>query len=242
MRTANPTMKSFEKEIGYSGGRRMTLMGAVHKSFLLLFILVVSAGATWYYAAQGDNVAPMMMIGAIGGLIFALITSFAPKASPITAPIYAVLEGMFVGGISAYYSSLYEGIVMQAVLITMGVFLGLLLIYRSGLIKVTQNFRLGVAAATLGVFMVYLISFVLGLFGIAVPFLHESNTIGIIISLVIIVIAALNLVLDFDFIEHGAARGLPKHMEWYAGFALLVTLVWLYLEILRLLSKINSRS
>ncbi|MGD6817454.1 Bax inhibitor-1/YccA family protein [Metabacillus sp. 84] len=242
MRTANPVMKSFEKQFGYTGGKRMTLMGTVHKSFLLLFILVVSAGATWAYAAQGDNVAPMMITGAIGGLIFALITSFAPKASPITAPVYAVLEGMFVGGISAYYSSIYEGIVMQAVLITMGIFLGLLLVYRSGLIQVTRNFRLGVAAATMGVFMVYLISFVLSFFGIAVPFLHESNMIGIIISLVIIVIAALNLVLDFDFIEHGAASGLPKHMEWYGGFALLVTLVWLYLEILRLLSKINSRS
>ncbi|MTH54325.1 hypothetical protein GKZ89_13015 [Bacillus mangrovi] len=242
MRTANPTMKSLEKNIGYAGGKRMTLMGAVHKSFLLLFILVISAGATWYYAAQGDDVTPMMLIGAIGGLIFALITSFVPKASPVTAPVYAVLEGMFVGGISAYYASLYDGIVMQAVLITMGIFLGLLLVYRSGLIKVTQNFRIGVAAATLGVFMVYLISFVLGFFGLTVPFLHDSSIIGIIISLVIIVIAALNLVLDFDFIEYGAAHGLPKHMEWYAGFALLVTLVWLYLEILRLLSKLNSRS
>lgn len=242
MRTANPTLKAFDRRTSHYYDKPMTLMGAVHKSFLLLFILVISAGTTWYYASQGTNIAGFITLGAIGGLAAAFIASFFPKTAPITAPIYAVMEGMAAGGISVYYASLYNGIVMQAVLITISVFLGMLLIYRTGIIKVTNKFRLGVAAATFGVMLMYLISFVLQLFGIGVPFLHGSSTISIIISLVVVGIAALNLVLDFDLIEHGAKSGQPKYMEWYAGFTLLVTLVWLYFEILRLLSKLNSRN
>ncbi|MGG4488308.1 Bax inhibitor-1/YccA family protein [Metabacillus idriensis] len=239
MRTSNPALKAFTKREGSYASKPMTLMGAINKSFLLLFILITAAGAAWYYSAQGQDVTAIMIGGAIGGFIVALIVSFVPKTAPVLAPVYAVLEGMFVGGISAYYASLYEGIVMQAVLLTASVFLALLLAYRSRLIKVTRNFRLGVIAATGGIMIMYLLSFVLSFFGVTVPFLHDASPIGILISVAIVIVAALNLVLDFDFIENGSKAGLPKHMEWYAGFALLVTLVWLYLEILRLLAKLR---
>ncbi|MGP1907054.1 Bax inhibitor-1/YccA family protein [Metabacillus sp. JX24] len=239
MRTSNPALKAFAKREGSYSSQPMTLMGAINKSFLLLFILITAAGAAWYYSAQGQDVSAIMIGGAIGGFVIALIVSFVPKTAPVLAPVYAVLEGMFVGGISAYYASLYEGIVMQAVLLTASVFLALLLAYRFRLIKVTRNFRLGVFAATFGILIMYLLSFILGFFGVAIPFLHDASPVGILISVAIVIVASLNLVLDFDFIENGSNAGLPKYMEWYAGFALLVTLVWLYLEILRLLAKLR---
>jgi uncharacterized YccA/Bax inhibitor family protein len=158
-----------------------------------------------------------------------------------TAPIYALLEGLFLGGISAIFEAQYPGIVIQAVSLTFGTLFCLLLAYRSGIIKVTENFKLGVAAATGGIALIYLATLVLGLFGVRMPFIHESGLIGIGFSLFVVVIAALNLVLDFDFIESGAKSGAPKYMEWYAAFGLMVTLIWLYIEILRLLAKLRSR-
>jgi uncharacterized YccA/Bax inhibitor family protein len=158
-----------------------------------------------------------------------------------TAPLYAVLEGLFLGGISALYELKFQGIVIQAVALTFGTLAALLLAYKSRLIKVTENFKLGVVAATGGIALVYLISIGLGFFGIRMPYLHDSGPIGIGISVFIVIVAALNLVLDFDFIEQGAAQGAPKYMEWYAAFGLLVTLIWLYLEILRLLAKVRRR-
>ena len=182
-----------------------------------------------------------MIGGAIGGLIFALITIFKPTWAPVTAPIYAALEGLFIGALSAFAESKFPGIVLQATGLTFGILFALLGAYRSGLIKATENFKLGVAAATGGIFLVYMASFVLGMFGVAIPFLHDASPIGIGISVFICIIAALNLVLDFDFIENGADNGAPKYMEWLGAFGLMVTLIWLYIEILHLLMKLRSR-
>jgi uncharacterized YccA/Bax inhibitor family protein len=181
-------------------------------------------------------------VGGIGGFILALITIFKKTWSPVTAPIYAGLEGLFLGGISAMFEVRFPGIVMNAVMLTFGTLLALLAAYRSGLIKATENFKLGVVAATGAIFLVYMASWIAGFFGKSFGFLHDSSWLSIGISAFVVVIAALNLVLDFDFIEKGVEQGAPKYMEWYAGFGLIVTLVWLYLEILRLLSKLQSRN
>ena len=206
--------------------------------------MIAGAFFTWNQAlVQADNALlfPLMLGGAIGGLIVAMVTIFKKEWSPVTAPIYAILEGLFLGGISSLLNQAYPGIVLQAVGLTFGVALSLLLVYRSGLIKVTDNFRLGVAAATGGIFLVYLVSFVMSFFGMRIPLIHESGLIGIGFSVFVVAIAALNLVLDFDFIEAGAESGAPKYMEWYGGFGLMVTLIWLYIEILHLLAKLQGR-
>ena len=180
-----------------------------------------------------------MLGGAIGGFILALVTIFKKQWSPITAPLYALVEGFFLGAISAVYNAQFQGIVLQAIMLTFGIMFALLFAYRSGLIKATENFKLGVTAATGGIALIYIATLVLRLFGIQVPFIHDSGLIGIGFSLVVVVIASLNLVLDFDFIESGVEAGAPKYMEWYGAFGLMVTLVWLYLELLRLLSKLR---
>ena len=192
-------------------------------------------------AGNVDAMSLWMMVGLIGGMIVAFVTIFKKTWAPVTAPLYAVLEGFALGGISAILEATYEGIVIQAVALTFGTAGCLLIAYKSGVIKATENFRLGVVAATGGVMLIYLATYILGFFGIAIPYIHENGLIGIGFSLVVVVIAALNLVLDFDFIEKGAEHGAPKYMEWYAAFGLMVTLIWLYIEILRLLSKLNSR-
>ncbi len=219
----------------------MTIDGTVNKSFITLAILLGAAFVTWSMFFNGQNVTPFMIGGAIGGLVVALIVSFKATTAPYLVPVYAALEGMFLGGLSATYESLYNGITLQASLLTMCVFVALLLAYKARIIKATENFKLGVFAATAGIMLLYLASFVLGFFGITIPYLHDNSLIGIGISLVIVVVAALNLVLDFDFIESGAQQGAPKYMEWYGAFGLMVTLVWLYIEMLRLLAKIASR-
>ena len=173
--------------------------------------------------------------------MLAIVTAFKKEWSPVTAPLYALVEGFFLGAISALYNHLYEGIVMQAVMLTFGTLFALLLAYRSGLVKATENFKLGVVAATGGIALVYLATIALSFFNIQIPLIHESGLIGIGFSLFVIVIAALNLVLDFDFIETGVEQGAPKYMEWYGAFGLMVTLVWLYIEFLRLLAKLQSR-
>ncbi|RWZ58797.1 Bax inhibitor-1/YccA family protein [Halobacillus fulvus] len=239
MRSGNPVLKN--DTFNPSGhGETMTLGGTIAKIALLFLFLLGTAAYTWYQYAQGVNVTMMMTIGAIGGLIIALITIFIPKAAPITAPIYAALEGFLIGGLSAFLESSYSGIVIQAVSLTLAVMGALLFLYAARIIKVTKNFRLMVVSATLGIFIVYLVHLILNLFfGMQVPYLHDSGPIGIGISLFIVAIAALNLVLDFDFIEAGVNNGAPKHMEWYGAFGLIVTLVWLYIEILRLLQKLR---
>lgn len=245
MRTANPALN--DKTFQYSGAagfaETMTLQGTVNKTAMMLLLLVASAAYTWslFLEQNMQSLMMWMMVGVIGGLIVAFITVFKKEWSPVTAPLYAVLEGFALGGISAIMEAQYEGIVLQAVALTFGTAGSLLVAYKSGVIKATENFKLGVFAATGGIALIYLVGIIMSFFGSGIPYIHENGLIGIGFSLVVVVIAALNLVLDFDFIEKGAEHGAPKFMEWYAAFGLMVTLIWLYIEILRLLSKLNSR-
>lgn len=246
LRTGNPTLSSstfssFRTEV-HSPAETMTLNGTVHRTFFLLCLVVASAAFTWKQLFVNPNaIMPLMLVGLGGGFITALVTIFKKDWSPVSAPVYALFEGLIVGGISAIAELQYPGIVLQAVGLTFGTLFCLLAAYRSGLIAATENFKLGVVAATGGICVVYLISIVARLFGTDVPMIHEAGTVGIGFSLFVVVIAALNLVLDFDFIEQGVEYGAPKYMEWYGAFGLVVTLIWLYLEILRLLMKLRSR-
>lgn len=242
MRSANPALKQnvFEA-VPYYGENAMTVQGTALRTGLLLGLAVITASWTWNLAATGGNFTPWFFGGLFGGLIMALVTSFAPKWAPITAPLYAALEGLALGGLSAIMEQQYPGIAFQAVFLTFGVLATMLVAYTSGIIRATEKFKLGVVAATGGIFFFYMISFVLSFFGVSVPLIHSSGAFGIGFSVIVVIIAALNLILDFDFIEQGAARGAPKHLEWYGAFALMVTLVWLYIEILRLLAKLQSR-
>jgi uncharacterized YccA/Bax inhibitor family protein len=244
MRTSNPSLNSKTFERAAPGAGMMTIEGTVNKVGILLVLMLVPAAYMWSKVLNAWDPSAAMgtaMLGAIGAFIFALITIFKKTWAPVTAPIYAVLEGLFLGAISGVFNQRYPGIAMQAIALTMGTLLTLLLAYRTGLIRATENFKLGVVAATGAIAMLYLVNIVMGFFGASIPFIHESGTFGILFSLFVVVIAALNLVLDFDFIESGAEAGAPKYMEWYAAFGLMVTLVWLYLEILRLLAKLQSR-
>jgi uncharacterized YccA/Bax inhibitor family protein len=244
MRTSNPTLNDqvFVNAPAVAGGQTMTLQGVVNKTFILSVLMVISGGFSWQMVQANPSVAGLLGIGsALAGFVLVMISSFRPTWSPAIAPAYGVVEGVFVGVISARYAALYNGIVLQAALLTLGILFALLFAYQSRLIKATENFKLGLIAATGGIAIVYLASMVLGIFGIQIPLIHESGMVGIGFSLVVVVIAALNLVLDFDFIENGVAHGAPKYMEWQAALGLLVTLVWLYIEMLRLLSKLRSR-
>ncbi|MGY8565396.1 Bax inhibitor-1/YccA family protein [Paracidovorax citrulli] len=252
MRSGNPALSEStfldlaSGSVVTSPDQAMTINGTVNKTGILLLLTVLTAAFAWSQTIGADGqIAPGAMIyaigGAIGGLILALVTVFKKEWSPVTAPMYALVEGFFLGAISAVFEARFPGIVFQAVLLTFGTLFALLVAYRSGLIKVTENFKLGVVAATGGIALLYLASFVLGFFNINVPVIHEASGWGIAFSLFVVVVAALNLVLDFDFIENGAAARAPKYMEWYGAFGLMVTLVWLYVEFLRLLSKIQQR-
>lgn len=246
MRTGNPALNTntFDNVRSFTATEPMTIQGTVNKTGFLLLLLVLAAGYVWHLftqTADPASVTPYIMIGALGGLVVAIVTAFKKAWSPVTAPLYAVLEGLAVGGISAFFEAQFHGIVIQAVGLTFGTLFALLLAYKSGLIKATENFKLGVVAATGGIAILYFVTFVLGFFKVNVSFMHDSSPLSIGISVFIVIIAALNLVLDFDFIEKGVESGAPKFMEWYAGFGLLVTLVWLYLEILRLLAKMQKR-
>ncbi|AIQ71585.1 Bax inhibitor-1/YccA family protein [Paenibacillus graminis] len=243
-RSGNPTLneKTFEREERYSGQERMSINGTVNKTFITLTILLAGAFSAWSMYFNGQDVSAYAIGGALTGFVLALIISFKPAAAPYLVPVYALAEGLFLGAISASYEGLYYGITLQAALLTLSIFVALLLAYKTRIIRATEKFKLGVFAATAGIAIVYLLSFVLGLFGVTVPYLHSNSLIGIGISVIIVIVAALNLVLDFDFIEHGAQQGAPKYMEWYGAFGLMVTLVWLYVEILRLLSKLRSRN
>jgi len=253
MKTSNPALgdKTFQGLSGsqYGGvidaSARMTLSGTVNKTGILLVCAFATAAWTWRMFLQSHDaadVAPLLLVGVFGGFICAMVTVFKKEWSPITAPIYALLEGLFLGGISAVFDIRYPGIAIQAVGLTFGTLFVLLLAYSSGVIKVTEKFRLGIIAATGGIMLFYLLQMVLGFFGIQFVAINGSGLVGIGFSLFVVAIAALNLVLDFDFIEQGVNYGAPKYMEWYGAFGIMVTLVWLYLEILRLLSKMRSRN
>ena len=242
MRTANPALKGnvFRAQAGALGGETMTVSGTVNKAGILSVCVVATAAWTWnrfWNAPSQAAVLPWMMIGAIGGLVFALVTIFKKE----WAPAYALSEGLVLGSVSAIFELRFPGIAMQAVGLTFGTLIALLLAYRSGLIRVTERFRLGVVAATGGIAIFYLITFVLGFLGVRFNSIYGSGLIGIGFSVVVVIVASLNLVLDFDLIESGVRAGAPKYMEWYGAFALMVTLIWLYLEIIRLLSKLRSR-
>ena len=254
-RSGNPALnaETFTREARGSGPRGiqstasevMTLQGTVNKTGMLLALVVLSASYTWNIFFQSGNagsVMPLAMGGALVGFILALITMFKRHWAGITAPVYAIAEGLFLGGISAIFEAQYPGIVIQAVGLTLGTLTSLLFLYKTGIIKPTENFRLMIVSATMGIGALYLVSFLMNMFGSAgIGFIHSNGIFGIGFSLAVVAIAALNLVLDFDFIEQGSEVGAPKYMEWFGAFSLMVTLIWLYIEILRLLAKLRSR-
>lgn len=239
--SSNPVLndKAFAKAAStLSDTEVMTINGTVQKTLVLTFLVLISAMWSW---SNPSNM--WMIVGGIGGLITGLITAFKPTFAPITAPIYAVLQGLFLGGISLLISTQYglDGIVIQAITLTIGVLFLMLFLYTSGIIKVTDKLRMGIAAATGAVFLMYLINFVMGFFGAAFFTMADTSLMAIGINLVVVGIAAFNLLLDFDFIDRAAAARAPKAMEWYGAFGLMVTLIWLYIELLKLLSRLNRR-
>ena len=242
LRSGNPTLnaKTFTN-FDMTSGLSMSISGTVQKTAFSLILLMTASLFTWNLPTGDPRSSGLMIMGMIGGFIVALITAFKPHLAKFTVPIYSLLQGLALGGISRFFETLYPGIVNQAIFLTFGTLAALLFAYRSGLIKPTENFKLGIVAATGGIAFVYIISFILGLFGVQVPLIHSNSNFGILFSFGVVVIAALNLVLDFDFIEEGAEIGAPKYMEWFGAFGLLVTLIWLYLEILHLLAKLQSR-
>jgi uncharacterized YccA/Bax inhibitor family protein len=240
IRSGNPALKGdvFGGVHAESPANAMTVSGAINKSFLLIVLLVFSASFVW---SRPQAAAVFLFPSLITGFIIAMVTIFRKEYAPVTAPIYALVQGVVLGTISSFFEASYPGIVIQAVALTISVFICMLLAYRSGLIKVTESFKLGIIAATGGIALLYFASIILSFFGVNIGFIHSSGPMGIGFSLFVVVIAALNLVLDFDLIKKAAEYNTPKFMEWYCSFALIVTLVWLYLEILRLLAKTRSR-
>jgi uncharacterized YccA/Bax inhibitor family protein len=243
MRTSNPALneKAFKGQVAI--GEAMTLQGTVNKTGLLLLCVVATSAWTWgmAHSETPEAAMPWMIGGMIGGFVVALVTIFKKQWSPLTAPLYALLEGLVLGGISAIFEKSYPGIAVQAVGLTFGTLFVMLLAYKSGVIHATQGLKLGVIAATGGIAVFYLVEMLLGFFHVHVPAINGSGFIGIGFSLFVVIIAALNLVLDFDMIETGVQNGAPKYMEWYGAVGLMVTLIWLYLEILRLLGKARRR-
>lgn len=223
-------------------GDVMTRGGTAGKAIILLALAIFSAAFTWAQVAAGNTaiMMPAMLVGGLGGFIMAMVVSFKPNTAPITAPIYAVLEGLALGAISAAYNLRSAGIAQQAVMLTFAVALGVFVLYRMNVLKATAGFRRVVATATLGILLFYLVSLVLSLFNVNVGYFMSSSPIAIGINLVIAGVAAMNLVLNFDNIDEAVRMGAPKQMEWYGAFGLMVTLVWLYLELLRLLSRLQG--
>ncbi len=248
MRTSNPALtENTFTGLQYIGDRseRMSVQGTAVKTMVLLLCTLLTAGWTWnkfYHSANNPaSISAYLLIGAIGGFILALITTFKKEWAPTTAVAYALFEGLFIGGISAMLEVKFSGIVIQAASLTFGTLAAMLLAYQTGFIRATEKFKLGVFAATGGIAIVYVISMVLNLFHINVPFIYGNGLFSIGFSLFVVGIAALNFIIDFDFIEQGAAKGAPKYMEWYGAFAMMVTLIWLYVEFLNLLSKMRNR-
>lgn len=245
-RTSNPAFgsRAFERMRADAGAQTMTVQGTVFKTMVLLLVTVVSASMVWsaYFAGNADAALGAAMVGVIGGLVFALVTIFVPRVSPWTAPLYAVLEGMALGGISASIQAQYAGLPIQAVGLTFGTAFAMLAAYRFGVIRATERFRAVVVSATLGIGVYYLIALGVGFFGVRMPMIYDTGMLGIGFSVFVVGIAALNYILDFDFVERAAQAGADRRMEWYGAFGVLVTTIWLYLEMLRLLSKLRSRN
>lgn len=253
-KSSNPVFAKADYSAYSASQGVMTMQGTMNKSILLLLLVIVSASVTWNMVFQGNtSVMGLMMGGFFIGLIFALITIFKRDWAHITAPIYAIAQGLFLGGLSAFIEASFlttetgaatgnSGIVMKAVALTFGVFLLMFLLYRNKIIKPTQKFMMGVVSATGAIALMYFIHIILSLFGGGLPFLYNGGPLSILISLAIVTVAALNLILDFKFIEDGVKNGAPQKMEWFASFGLMVTLIWLYIEILRLLSMLANRN
>jgi len=242
-KTSNPALNEKTFQGVATVGEAMTLQGTVNKTGFLLFCASATAAWTWWLANSQSPAAaaPWMMGGLILGLVFAFATIFKKEWAPVTAPLYALAEGLALGGISAFLEKSYHGIAIQALGLTLAVTLVMLMLYTSGIVRATPKFTIGVIAATGGIFVVYLVDIVLGFFGHHVPLLNSGGPWGIGISVVIVIIASLNLILDFGFVETGLHAGAPKYMEWYGAFGIMVTLVWMYIEILRLLAKMRER-
>ncbi|MCC6290309.1 MAG: Bax inhibitor-1/YccA family protein [Chitinophagaceae bacterium] len=246
-KSGNPTLteKMFQSSLTGERADVMTVKGTLNKFGFMLLMVMASAFFSWYSFGKGVDVTPYMWTGAIGGLVVAFVIIFKKTWAPYLAPAYALLEGLFVGAISAYYNFAFAEkapfIIVQAVGLTFGVALAMFVLYNMRIIRATETFKSVIITATAGIAIFYLITIVLRFFSIDIPFIHQGSTFGIIFSLIVVGIAALNLILDFDMIEKGSDAGAPKFMEWYGAFGLLVTIVWLYLEILRLLAKLNSR-
>ncbi len=250
LKTSNPaftgtTYTGSATRVGY--GESMTISGTVNKTGILLLCVLATAMWTWnqFFAngtgAEGASaVGGYVMVGAFGGFILAMVTIFKKEWAPVTAPLYALCEGLFLGALSATMEMRFPGIAIESVALTFGTCFALLAAYRSGMIRATEKFTMGVVAATGGIALVYFLSMILGFFHVQVPGIFGSGPVGILFSVAVVIVAALNLILDFAVIEEGAYRGLPKYMEWYSAFGLIVTLVWLYLEIIRLLSKLRD--
>jgi uncharacterized YccA/Bax inhibitor family protein len=244
LRSTNPVLKEKVFAGAIPTGETMTIQGTVNKTGLLLLFVVATAAWTWGLAhSQSPEAAyPWMMGGLVGGLVVALVTIFKKEWSPVSAPIYALLEGLVLGGISAIFDKMYNGIAVQAISLTLGVMFVMLLAYKFRIVQATRGFKLGVIAATGGIALVYALNMLMSLFGHSqMSFLNAATPLGIGISLFVVIIASLNLIIDFDMIETGARMGAPKYMEWYGAFGLMVTLIWLYMEMLRLLSKVRRR-
>jgi len=245
--SSNPTLNEsiFQKSLQVDQTDVMTERGTLNKFGYLFLLVLASSSFTWSAFYQGKNVIPWVIGAAIIGFCIAIVTAFVPRYAQYLSPIYALVQGVFLGGISAKYNYAFAekapGIVMQAVVLTFGVVIAMFCLYRFRVIKVTEQFKMGVVMATVGIVFFYLIAIVLRYFGIPMLLINEGSTIGIGFSLFVVAIAALNLILNFDMIEKGVAMGAPKYMEWYGAFGLLVTIIWLYLEMLRLLSKFAAR-
>ncbi|MCP3659972.1 MAG: Bax inhibitor-1/YccA family protein [Bacteroidetes bacterium] len=247
MKSSNPILRSnafSAQSIGSTHSEKMTVKGTALKGLLLLMLALVSALWTWqkfFISKNPQDIISFMFLGSIGGFIFAIITTFKKEWSPITAPIYAILEGFAIGGISAFFEAQYPGIAIQASSLTFGTFTIMFGLYSSGIIPVTEKLKIGITAAIGGIALIYFVSFIMGLFGSPIGFINNSGPIGIGFSLLVVGVAAFSLLLDFDLIKQAEKQGAPKYMEWYGAFGVMVTLVWLYLEILRLLSKLRDR-
>jgi uncharacterized YccA/Bax inhibitor family protein len=255
METSNPVLNydAYGKERSNAVGDTMTVQGAINKSFILLFLVLAPAYWVWNTLAQpqpmfGEGAGsssslllPLVMGGGILGFIIGLVTAFKREWSPVLAPLYAICQGFLLGGISAMFERQYQGIVFQAVALTTGTLFCLLMAYKSGLIRATEHFKAGVVAATGAIMLVYVLGFIMSLFHHPLNIFTSSGTFGIIFSVIVVGVAALNLVLDFSMIEEGANMRVPKYMEWYSAFGLMVTLIWLYIEILKLLAKLRDR-
>ncbi|MDA2439899.1 Bax inhibitor-1/YccA family protein [Bacillus cereus] len=237
MRTSNPMLKKDKFHEEKTNASTMTIGGTIGKTFIMLILLLASSIYSYLQMMQGSMKTSVLIGVAIVNIVVAFLAIFIPRISPICAPIYAVVKGIVLGSISAYYTMRFgNSILLTAVLLTISILFAMLVLYATRIIKVTEKFRTVLTAATLGILIMYLIVFLLNTFVLTVPYIHQGGTISIIISAVVIVVAALNLLLDFDSIENGAHSGAAKHMEWYSAIGLMMTLVWLYLEILRFVS------